>query len=74
MIDITITSTHLSYQDSVIGTIDTDYDADQVEQVDNASIHLVTDRGVLLINIVQYSFNGQFFTDSTDLITYIQTL
>lgn len=74
MIDITITSTHLSYQDSVIGTIDTDYDREQNEIVDAVSMHFVTDRGILLINVFQYSFNGNSFGNTTDAITYIQTL
>lgn len=74
MIDITITSTHLSYQDSIIGTIDSEYEREQNEMVDAVSMHFVTDRGVLLINVLQYSFNGNSFGNTTEAITYIQTL
>ena len=74
MIDITITATHLSYQDSVIGSIDTDYNREETEMVDAVSMHFVTDRGILLINVLQYSFNGNSFGNTTDAITYIQTL
>lgn len=74
MIDITITSTHLSYQDSVIGSINTNYDREETEMVDAVSMHFVTDRGVLLINVQQYSFNGNSFGNTTDAITFIQTL
>lgn len=74
MIDITITATHLSYQDSVIGKIDTDYDREQNEMVDAVSMHFVTDRGILLVNVLQYSFNGNSFGNTTEAITFIQTL
>lgn len=74
MIDITITATHLSYQDSVIGTINTDYDREQNEMVDAVSMHFVTDRGILLVNVLQYSLNGNSFGNTTEAITYIQTL
>ena len=74
MIDITITSTHLSYQDSVIGSIDTDYNREETEMVDAVSMHFVTDRGILLINVLQYSFNGNSFGNTTEAITHLQTL
>lgn len=74
MIDITITATHLSYQDSVIGTINTDYNREQNEMVDAVSMHFVTNRGILLVNVLQYSFNGNSFGNTTEAITYIQTL
>lgn len=74
MIDITINATHLSYQDSEIGSIDTDYNREETEMVDAVSMHFVTDRGILLINVLQYSFNGNSFGNTTEAITYIQTL
>ena len=74
MIDITINATHLSYQDSVIGSIDTDYNREETEMVDAVSMHFVTDRGILLINVLQYSFNGNSFGNTTEAITYLQTL
>jgi hypothetical protein len=74
MIDITITATHLSYQDSVIGSIDTDYNREETEMVDAVSMHFVTDRGILLINVLQYKFNGNSFGNTTEAITYLQTL
>ena len=74
MIDVTITSKDLSYTASVAGVINAQYNREEIEMVDAVSIHFATDRGVLLINVLQYSFNGQVFNNTVDAITYLETL
>lgn len=69
MIDVTINQTYLNYL-----TIAASYDRDNIELVDDYSIHINTDRGVLLFNVSQLTFNGQSFTNSIEAISFIQTL
>jgi hypothetical protein len=74
MIDITITRTELSYLSSVIGLFSAQYQRDEIEIIDDFSIHILTDRGFLLFNIDQYSFNGLSFTNSVDAIAFILSI
>ena len=74
MIDITITATYLSYQDSVIGSIDTDYNRIEIDFVDEKSMHVPTDQGVWLINLEQFTFNGNQFNDAVEAIDYLNSL
>ena len=74
MIDITITPTTLTYVDSVLGSVSYQYDRETIEQVDAVSMHIETERGVILYNVLQYSFNNQTFTNTTEAIGFIQTL
>jgi hypothetical protein len=74
MIDITITPLQLSYSSSVMGLFSAQYQRDEIEIVDDFSIHISTDRGVLLFNVDQYSFNGLSFTNSIDAIAFILSI
>ena len=74
MIDITIDASQLSYTSSVIGEVATNYDRIEIDFVDAKSMHLPTDQGVWLINLEQYSFNGNQFDDAIEAITYLNSL
>lgn len=74
MINITITPTEISYVDSVLGSVSYQYNRETIEQVDAVSMHIETDKGVVLYNVLQYTFNGQFFSNTTDCIGYIDSL
>jgi hypothetical protein len=74
MIDITITSTQLSYSSSVIGLFSAEYQRDEIEIVDDQSIHIPTDQGVILINVGQFTFNGLAFSNSVDSLALINSL
>ena len=74
MIDITIDATQLSYISSVIGDISTNYQRIEIDFVDDKSIHLPTDKGVWLINLEQFSFNGNQFNDAIEAIDYLNSL
>jgi hypothetical protein len=74
MIDITITPTEISYVDSVLGSVNYQYNRETIEQVDAVSMHIETDKGIILYNVQQYTFNGQFFSNTTDTVGYIDSL
>jgi hypothetical protein len=74
MIDITITPNQLSYSSSVIGLFSADYQRDEIEIVDDQSIHIPTDQGVILINVGQFTFNGLAFSNSVDALALINSL
>jgi hypothetical protein len=74
MIDITITPDQISYVDSVLGSVSYQYNRETIEQVDAVSMHIETDRGIILYNVQQYTFNGQFFSNTTDTVGYIDSL
>jgi hypothetical protein len=42
--------------------------------VDAVSMHIETDKGVVLYNVLQYSFNDQSFTNTTEAIGFINNL
>ena len=74
MVNITITPDQISYVDSVLGSVSYQYNRETIEQVDAVSMHIETDRGIILYNVQQYTFNGQSFTNTTDCIGYIDSL
>ena len=74
MIDITIDASQLSYTSSVIGDISTNYQRIEIDFVDDKSMHLPTDQGVWLINLEQFSFNGNQFNDAVEAIEYLNSL
>jgi hypothetical protein len=74
MINITITPTEISYVDSVLGSVSYQYNCETIEQVDAVSMHIETDRGIILYNVQQYTFNGQFFSNTTEAIGFINNL
>ena len=74
MIDITITTDQITYIDSVLGSVSYQYNCETIEQVDAVSMHIETDRGVILYNVQQYQFNGQSFTNTTEAIGFINNL
>jgi hypothetical protein len=74
MVNVTITTNQISYTDSVLGDVSYNYNRETVEQVDAISIHIETDRGFKLYNVLQYTFNGQSFTNTTDFIGYLDSL
>lgn len=74
MIDITIDASQLSYTSSVIGDISTNYQRIEIDLVDEKSMHLPTDQGVWLINLQQFSFNGNQFNDAVEAIEYLNSL
>jgi hypothetical protein len=74
MIDITITPTQISYPSSVIGLFSADYQRDEIDIVDDHSIHIPTDQGIILVNVEQFTFNGLAFTNSVDALALIISL
>jgi hypothetical protein len=74
MIDITITRTQITYSSSVMGLFSADYQRDEIEIVDDYSIHIPTDQGVILVNVGQYTFNGLAFSNSVDAVALIISL
>jgi hypothetical protein len=74
MIDITIIPDQISYIDSVLGSVSYQYNRETIEQVDAVSMHIETDKGVVLYNVLQYSFNGQSFTNTTETLALINSL
>jgi hypothetical protein len=74
MVNITITPDQISYTDSVLGSVSYQYNRETIEQVDAVSMHIETDRGIILYNVQQYTFNGQFFSNTTEAIGFINNL
>lgn len=74
MIDITIDASQLSYTSSVIGEVSTNYNRFEIDFVDSKSMHIPTDQGVWLINLQQFSFNGNQFNDAVEAIEYLNSL
>jgi hypothetical protein len=74
MIDITIDSTQISYSSSVIGIFSAEYQRDDIDIVDDYSMHIPTDQGVILVNVGQFTFNGLAFSNSVDALGLIISL
>jgi hypothetical protein len=74
MIDITINATQISYSSSVIGLFSANYQQNEIDIVDDYSIHIPTDQGVILVNVGQFTFNGLAFTNSVDALALIISL
>jgi hypothetical protein len=72
MIDIQIQNGTASFISSVMGQVN---DGIQLaEVVDDTRLHLHLDCSVFLISVLQYTFNGQSFTDSAQAVDYISNL
>ena len=81
MINVTVTSNSIQFQSSVSGAVNAalvPVDAigwnGSYELVDEKTLHVSTDQGVFLLNVVQYSFNNQLFTNTTEAIGFINNL
>lgn len=72
MTNVTINSGSVEWDSSVAGHIEASLTG--CELVDDMQIHLHTDKGTYLFNVVQWTFNEQSFSTSDSAITYIQTL
>lgn len=69
--NITIENGTASFMSSVMGQVN---DGIQfAEVVDDTRLHLHLDCSVFLISVIQYTFNGQSFTDSSQAVEYINT-
>ena len=72
MIDITFENGFVTFQSSVCGMVNSQIES--LEIVDDSSYHLGTSFGIFLINIEQFSINGNQFNTSTDAIEYLNSL
>jgi hypothetical protein len=72
MIDITFENGFVTFQSSVCGIVNSQIES--LEIVDDSSYHLGTFLGVFLINIEQFSINGNQFNTSIDGIEYLNSL
>lgn len=77
MVDVTISDGRVRFVSSVLGAVDGAFNA--VELVDESMLHLVTgteETGPTthLLNVVQFSFNGQTFSGALDAVSYIESI
>jgi hypothetical protein len=72
MIDITFENGFVTFQSSVCGIVNSQIES--LEIVDDSSYHLGTSLGIFLINIEQFSINGNQFNTSIDAIEYLNSL
>jgi hypothetical protein len=64
MIDITITSTTINF---VNGSTLVDTTFLGYEIVDDLSLHIITGQGIYLFNVIDCTFNGFSFGNSSDI-------
>ena len=69
MIEITLEGGYVTFYTSVIGVVASNVESCEV--VDENSLHMGTNVGVFLINVNQFTFNGNKFTNSTKAVNYI---
>ena len=69
MIDITLEGGYVTFYTSVIGAIASNVESCEV--VDENSLHMGTNVGVLLINIAEFTINGIKFSTSAEAFNYI---
>lgn len=72
--NIVIENGMVQIESSVLGAINSPLQAENCEVIDAVWMHLATDQGVLLISCLQYFFNGQEFANTTEAMTYINTI
>ena len=72
--NITITDGLVQFDSPVFGAINSPIDLEHTEIIDAVWMHLATESGVHMISVLQYSINNQAFGNTTDAITYIQSL
>jgi hypothetical protein len=75
MINVTVTSDSIQFQSSVSGAVSAvlvPVDAigwnGAYELVDEKTLHVSTDQGVFLLNVVQYIFNDSTYLDAQSLV------
>jgi hypothetical protein len=75
MINVTVTSNSIQFQSSVSGAVSAvlvPVDATgwngAYELVDEKTLHVSTDQGVFLLNVVQYIFNDSTYLDAQSLV------
>jgi hypothetical protein len=75
MINVTVTSNSIQFQSSVSGAVNAalvPVDATgwngAYELVDEKTLHVSTDQGVFLLNVVQYIFNDSTYLDAQSLV------
>lgn len=66
---MTIEGGFVTFTTSVLGAIASNVELCEV--VDDNTLHLGTNVGVFLINVNQFTFNGNKFNDSTKAVNYI---
>lgn len=69
MIDITLENGYVTFYTSSLGVLTSNVELCEV--VDDNSLHLGTNVGVLLINIAEFTINGITFSTSTEAFNYI---
>lgn len=72
--NINIADGLVQFDSPVLGAINSPIDLEHTEIIDAVWMHLATESGVHMISVLQYSFNNQEFGNTTEAITYIQTL
>lgn len=72
MIDVTINNKHVSFTLSVVGLVEGNLI--DIEAVDDTMMHFDLDGVVRGLNIHQFTFNGQSFTNTTEAISFINNL
>lgn len=72
--NINIADGLVQFDSPVLGSINAPINLEHTEIIDAVWMHLATETGVHMISVLQYSINNQAFGNTTDAITYIQTL
>lgn len=72
MSNINITATNIEFTSTASGWLL--LTEPRWEQVDEYSLHLVTEQGVYLISLTEHSINGSTYSSSSDAIAYLNNL
>ena len=71
MIDVTIQNKIASFLSSVLGQVSGALEF--VEAVDDTQLHLTVGEATHLLNVQQFTFNGQQFDNALQATTYIES-
>lgn len=72
--NINISNSIVEFESPVFGSISSPIDIENTSIIDAVWFHLATEGGVHMISVLQHSINNQSFTNTTDAITYIESL
>ena len=70
MVDVTINGGQVQFVSSVLGNVTGAFEG--VEMVDDGQLHLTASSVTHLLNVAQFTFNGQAFGNALDAVAYIE--
>jgi hypothetical protein len=72
--DITIISGIVSFTSSVLGEVNAPLDLERTEMIDAVWFHLAAGDSITMVSALQCTINGQSFSSTTEVMTFINNL